>query len=206
MRLEWKWCSGYRLPYWCGLYRTLIRLLKMDESLYEVAGELLKYNAISRKKCNQTPILNKSMEKTVDYNGFFLTPITNYGIFSSINRKQCSNVIMMLHDYCVTSLVRTYHNIVRFGPLGTRTSQVQLGKEIKVLRSDRGGEYLSIKFNDYVRDCGIVSQLTSFKTPHLNGVAERRNQTLLDMVCSMMSRASLPITFWGMHVRLIPIF
>ena len=71
----------------------------------------------------------------------------------------------------------------------------RLGKKIKVLRSDRGGEYLSIKFNDYLRDCGIVSQLTSFRTPHLNGVAERRHQTLLDMVCSMMSRASLPITF-----------
>ena len=33
----------------------------------------------------------------------------------------------------------------------------QLGKKIKVLRFDRGGEYLSIKFFDHLRDCGIVS-------------------------------------------------
>ena len=66
-----------------------------------------------------------------------------------------------------------------------------------MLRSDRGGEYLSIKFNDYLKECGIVSQLTPPRTPQLNGVAERRNRTLLIMVCSMMSRAPHPIHFWG---------
>jgi hypothetical protein len=73
----------------------------------------------------------------------------------------------------------------------------QLERKIKMLRSDRGGEYLSIEFHDYLKECGIVSQLTPPRTPQLNGVAERRNRTLLDMVRSMMSRASLPISFWG---------
>jgi transposase InsO family protein len=73
----------------------------------------------------------------------------------------------------------------------------QLGKSIKVLRSDRGGEYLSIEFIDYLKEHGIISQLSPPRTPQLNGVAERRNRTLLDMVRSMMSRASLPISFWG---------
>ncbi|KAI3689133.1 hypothetical protein L2E82_47082 [Cichorium intybus] len=73
----------------------------------------------------------------------------------------------------------------------------QLGRKIKMLRSDRGGEYLSIEFLDYLKECGIVSQLTPPRTPQLNGVAERRNRTLLDMVRSMMSQASLPIHFWG---------
>ncbi|MFO3480454.1 DDE-type integrase/transposase/recombinase, partial [Legionella pneumophila serogroup 1] len=73
----------------------------------------------------------------------------------------------------------------------------QLGRKIKMLRSDRGGEYLSLEFHDYLKECGIVSQLTPPRTPQLNGVAERRNRTLLDMVRSMMSRASLPISFWG---------
>lgn len=73
----------------------------------------------------------------------------------------------------------------------------QLGRKIKMLRSDRGGEYLSIEFHDYLKECGIISQLTPPRTPQLNGVTERRNQTLLDMVRFMMSRASLPISFWG---------
>ena len=33
--------------------------------------------------------------------------------------------------------------------------------------------------------------------PQLNGVAERRNRTLLDMVRSMMCFTDLPISFWG---------
>ncbi|KAI3782170.1 hypothetical protein L2E82_12204 [Cichorium intybus] len=41
----------------------------------------------------------------------------------------------------------------------------QLGRKIKMLRSDRGGEYLSIEFLDYLKECGIVSQLTPPRTP-----------------------------------------
>jgi len=75
--------------------------------------------------------------------------------------------------------------------------QNQLDKKIKALRSDRGGEYLSQAFNDHLRECGIVSQLTPPGTPQWNGVSERRNRTLLDMVRSMMSHADLPPSFWG---------
>ena len=41
----------------------------------------------------------------------------------------------------------------------------QLGKSIKTLRSDRGGEYLSQNFDDHLKYCGIVSQLTPPGTP-----------------------------------------
>jgi transposase InsO family protein len=75
--------------------------------------------------------------------------------------------------------------------------QNQLGKTIKAIRSDRGGEYLSQEFNDHLRSCGIVSQLTPPGTPQWNGVSERRNRTLLDMVRSMMGHTCLPISFWG---------
>ena len=75
--------------------------------------------------------------------------------------------------------------------------QNQLGKTIKALRSDRGGEYLSQQFDDHLRTCGIISQLTPPGTPQWNGVSERRNRTLLDMVRSMMSPTDLPFIFWG---------
>ncbi|KAK8670729.1 hypothetical protein V6N13_037347 [Hibiscus sabdariffa] len=75
--------------------------------------------------------------------------------------------------------------------------QNQHGKSIKALRSDRGGEYLSHEFDELLKGCGIVSQLTPPGTPQWNGVFERRNRTLLDMVRSMMSHSHLPISFWG---------
>ncbi|KAM2527672.1 hypothetical protein TB1_024900 [Malus domestica] len=73
----------------------------------------------------------------------------------------------------------------------------QTGKQIKTLRSDRGGEYLSNEFLDYLKECGIISQWTPPGTPQHNGVSERRNRTLMNMVRSMMSSADLPISFWG---------
>ena len=60
----------------------------------------------------------------------------------------------------------------------------QCGKKIKALRSGRGGEYLSHEFSNHLKSCGIVPQLTPPGTPQRNGVFERRNRTLLDMVRS----------------------
>ena len=49
--------------------------------------------------------------------------------------------------------------------------------------------------------CGIVSQLIAPRTPQQNGVVERRNQTLLDMMRSMLSYSSLPTSVWGYALR-----
>ncbi|KAL0313416.1 UNVERIFIED_CONTAM: Retrovirus-related Pol polyprotein from transposon TNT 1-94 [Sesamum radiatum] len=57
----------------------------------------------------------------------------------------------------------------------------QTSRNIKALRSDRGGEYLSGEFIDYLKENEILSQWTPPGTPQLNGVAERKNRTLLDM-------------------------
>ena len=73
----------------------------------------------------------------------------------------------------------------------------QLDKKIKIPRSDRGVECLSQEIVDHLRSCGRVSQLTPHETPQWNGVSERRNRTLLDMVRSMMTQADLPPSFWG---------
>ena len=71
----------------------------------------------------------------------------------------------------------------------------QLGKQIKAIRSDCGGEYLLGDFKDYLTQNGIVSQLTARGTPQQYGVVERRNRTLLEMVKSIMSYSTLPVSF-----------
>jgi hypothetical protein len=65
--------------------------------------------------------------------------------------------------------------------------QNQLDKIIKFPRSDHGGGYLSFEFIDHLKQCEIIPQLTPPEMPQWNGVPERINQTLLDMVRSMMS-------------------
>ncbi|GKB46169.1 retrotransposon protein, putative, ty1-copia subclass [Tanacetum coccineum] len=72
----------------------------------------------------------------------------------------------------------------------------QLGKTIKSIRSDRGGEYMSQEFLDHLKEHGIIAHRTPPYTSQQNGVLERRNRTLLDMVRSMMSQTTLPKSFW----------
>ena len=74
-------------------------------------------------------------------------------------------------------------------------TEKQLGKPIKALRLDHGGEYLDEEFRSYLTENGILSQLTAPGTPQQNGVAERRNRTMLDMMKSMLSNSSLPKSF-----------
>ena len=70
-----------------------------------------------------------------------------------------------------------------------------LSKRIKAIQSDRGGEYLLGGFKDYLTQNGIVFQFTTPRTPQQNGVVERRNMTLLDMVRSLLSYSTLLISF-----------
>nr|GEY90196.1 zinc finger, CCHC-type [Tanacetum cinerariifolium] len=72
----------------------------------------------------------------------------------------------------------------------------QLGKTIKSLRSDRGGEYMSQEFLDHLKEHGIIAHRTPPYTPQNNGVSERRNRTLLDMVRSMMSQNYSTKVLW----------
>nr|GEV23094.1 hypothetical protein [Tanacetum cinerariifolium] len=58
----------------------------------------------------------------------------------------------------------------------------QLGKTIKSLRFDRGGEYISQEFLDHLKNHGTIARQTPPYTPQHNEVSERRNRTLLDMV------------------------
>ena len=67
----------------------------------------------------------------------------------------------------------------------------QSGKSVKTLRSEQGDEYLSTYFKQFLKDNGILAQLTHRYTPQMNGVLERRNRTLFDMVLMCRFRASL---------------
>ena len=73
----------------------------------------------------------------------------------------------------------------------------QQERSLKTFRTDRGREYLSDQFKELCEEEGIRRQLTIPRTPQQNGVAERRNRTLLDMSRSMMAQAKFPISFWG---------
>jgi transposase InsO family protein len=74
-----------------------------------------------------------------------------------------------------------------------------------VVRSDRGGEYygrytpygqVPDPFAKFLQENGIVAQYSLPYKPQQNGIAERWNRTLMDMMCSMLSNSTLSLSLW----------
>ncbi|KAI3742955.1 hypothetical protein L1987_60654 [Smallanthus sonchifolius] len=79
--------------------------------------------------------------------------------------------------------------------------KLQVEKEstykVKMLRTDRGGEFNSRLFNEFCEQEGIKRQLTAPYTPQQNGVVERRNRTVLGVTRSILKAMEVPESFWG---------
>ena len=72
---------------------------------------------------------------------------------------------------------------------------------IKVLRSDRGGEYLSNEFNQHLVKAGTARKLTTHHTSQLNGIMECLNLMPLDHIHALGHDSGLPKTLWGEALR-----
>ena len=88
----------------------------------------------------------------------------------------------------------------------------QCGKHIKIVRSDRGEEYYDKytengqapgAFAKLLQENGIAAQYTMRGSSYQNGVAERRNQTLMDMIRSMRSNTKLPQYLWSEALKTV---
>ena len=70
------------------------------------------------------------------------------------------------------------------------------GANIKVFQSDGGGEYLSTKFQSFLRSNGIIHQMSCPYTPEQNGLAERKNRHIVETSITLLQQASLSSQFW----------
>jgi transposase InsO family protein len=71
------------------------------------------------------------------------------------------------------------------------------GRSIKVLRTDRGGEFLSKEFNNFFDAEGIHHELTTPYTPEQNGVSERKNRTVVELGRCMLKHMKMPNQLWA---------
>ncbi|GKC72145.1 retrotransposon protein, putative, ty1-copia subclass, partial [Tanacetum coccineum] len=121
------------------------------------------------------------------------------GPFKIMSRQEASYCVTFIDDfsrYGYVYLLKHKHEVFETFKVFQKEVENQLGKTIKSLRSDHGGKYISQEFLDHLKDHGIIAHRTPLCTPQMNGVSERRNRTLLDMVRSMMSQTTLPKSFW----------
>ncbi|GKE43444.1 retrotransposon protein, putative, ty1-copia subclass, partial [Tanacetum coccineum] len=136
-------------------------------------------------------------ERATDLLGIIHTDVC--GPLRHVSRQGASYFITFTYDYSrygYVYLLKHKHEVFETFKVFKNEVENQLEKTIKALRSDRGGEYISQEFKDYLKACGIVQQLTPPYTPQHNDVSKRRNCTLLDMVRSMMNLKTLSLSFW----------
>ncbi|KAI3700614.1 hypothetical protein L2E82_45250 [Cichorium intybus] len=91
------------------------------------------------------------------------------GPFRSTTRDANRFYVTFTNDYsrygCIDLIKHKSETVKKFKEFKNEVEN-KLGIKIKMLRSDRGSEYLSIEFLDYLKECGIVSQLTPPRTPY----------------------------------------
>ena len=75
--------------------------------------------------------------------------------------------------------------------------KTQFGVSIKRVRSDNAKDYFNHEFNSLCQKEGIIHESSCVKTPHQNGVAERKNGHLLDQTRAMLFQNKVPKRFWG---------
>jgi hypothetical protein len=73
----------------------------------------------------------------------------------------------------------------------------QTGKMLKIVRSDRGGEYTSAALKRLLHSNGVIHEFTCPYTSEQNGRAEALNKTLSARVRSVRVEAGLPEGYWG---------
>ena len=94
--------------------------------------------------------------------------------------------------FCYVYLLKTKDEALHYFKIYKVEVENQLERKIKHLRSDRGGEYFSNEFNLFCEEHGIVHERTPPYSPKSNGVAERKNRTLTEMVNAILDTAGIP--------------
>ncbi|GJV50689.1 ribonuclease H-like domain-containing protein [Tanacetum coccineum] len=74
-------------------------------------------------------------------------------------------------------------------------------KPVLLVKRESSTEPLRTEKNQFCEMKGILRQFSVARTPQQNGVAERRNRTLIEAARTMLADSKLPTTFWAEAVN-----
>jgi transposase InsO family protein len=93
--------------------------------------------------------------------------------------------------FCYVYLLNSKDEALDYFKIYKAEVENQLEKKSKRLRSDRGGEHFSTEFSQFCANNGIIHERTPPYSPQSNGVAERKNRTLTDLIKAMLDTTGL---------------
>jgi hypothetical protein len=119
------------------------------------------------------------------------------GVLTKGGKRYFMTLIDDSTRYCYVYLLKSKDEALHFFKIYKAEAENQLDRKIKRLRSDRGGEYFSNEFDSFCAEHGIIHERTLPYSPQSNGVAERKNRTLTDLVNAMLDTSGLSQAWWG---------
>jgi len=119
------------------------------------------------------------------------------GVLTKGGKKYFMTLIDDSTRFCYVYLLNTKDEALHYFKIYKAEVENQLEKKIKRVRSDRGGEYFSNEFDSFCAEHGIIHERTPPYSPQSNGVAERKNRTLTDLVNAMLDTSGLSKAWWG---------
>jgi transposase InsO family protein len=119
------------------------------------------------------------------------------GVLTKCEKRYFMTLIDAATRFCYIYLLRTKDEALDYFKIYKAKVENQLERKIKRLRSDHGGEYFPKIFDEFYEEHGIIHERTSPYSAQSNGVAERKNRMLFDLVNSMLDTAGLSKAWWG---------
>src|SRR6266542_3487332 len=119
------------------------------------------------------------------------------GVLTKGGKKYFMTLIDDSSRFCYVYLLKTKDEALDYFKMYKAEVENQLDRKIKRVRSDRGGEYFSNEFDLFCAEHGIIHERTPPHSPQSNGVAEKKNRTLTDLVNAMLGTSGLSKAWWG---------
>lgn len=105
--------------------------------------------------------------------------------------------------YCEISFIKQKSEVAKKLIEYVERVKTKFGKKPKVIRSDRGGEYTCNEVQTYLRQEGIKFQCTVGYAPEQNGIAERKNRSLMEGARTVLFDAGMSKCWWAEAVQTV---
>jgi transposase InsO family protein len=119
------------------------------------------------------------------------------GVLTKGGKRYFMTLIDDTTRFCYIYLLKTKDETLDYFKIYKPKVENQLERKIKHLRSDRGDEYFSILFDEFCVERGIIHERITPYSPESNGIAERKNRTLTDLVNAILDTTGLSKAWWG---------
>ncbi|BES90435.1 Protein of unknown function (DUF525) [Nesidiocoris tenuis] len=133
-------------------------------------------------ECVSSDVVGPISPPSIDGKRYLVTFIDNYSRF------------------CVCYLLGSKDEVLSKFKLYEAMVTAKHGQKIERLRCDRGGEYTGHNFLRFCQDKGIQIEFSATKNPEQNGICEKYNQHLMNMVRCLLFDSKVSKQLWGQAV------